>query len=198
MKNLLSAALLGLASQAAMAAPNLLINGDFEAPVLSAGVVPGWSYVGGDFGFGVDLDRIVSPAAHAGHVYYDYAGSNPGYLSQAVTTVNGYRYTLEFDLQRLATTADQPDNVAQVTFGNTVVFSQSNVSADWTHYTVSGLLATGSNMVLAFGNRNTYDVNQLDNISLSVSAVPEPASVALLGAGLGVLLLARRKDRSRA
>lgn len=195
MKTLLSALLLGLASQAALAAPNLIVNGDFETSVQSAGEVPGWSYEGGDFGFGVDIDRSLSPAAHDGHVYYDYAGGNTGYLSQTIATVNGYRYTLEFDLQRVATPDQLLDNVAQVSFGNSVVFSQSNIGADWTHYSVSGLLATGSSTVLSFGNRNTYDYNQLDNISLSVSAVPEPAGVALLGAGLGVLLLARRRDR---
>lgn len=198
MKTLLSVVLLGLASQAALAAPNLIVNGDFETPVETAGAVPGWSYEGGDFGYGVDLDRSLSALPREGQVYYDYAGGNTGYLSQAIATVNGYRYLLEFDLQRLPTTDNLPDNLAQISFGNSIVFSQSNIGSDWTHYSISGLLATGSSTVLTFGNRNSYDFNQLDNISLSVTAVPEPASVALLGAGLGVLLLARRKQDRKA
>jgi hypothetical protein len=199
MKNLKAALFLSLVAQFATAAPiNLVQNGDFEAAVAGPGDVPGWVYSGGDSYFGVDADYIGSPAARPGQVFYDGAATNTGYLSQNIATIAGATYTLEFDLQRWASST-AISNFASVNFGAATVFAEQDIGSDWTHFMVSGLVGgPGAFTLLQFTNLNLYDFNQLDNISLVAADrppvdVPEPATPYVLAAVLGACLLARRR-----
>lgn len=202
MKNLLPALLLSMVAQFAVAAPNLVQNGDFEVAVSGPGDVPSWIYTGGDSYYGVDLDYIGSPLAHGGQVFYDGAATNIGMLSQAIATTAGATYTLEFDLQRYAWSTAGVDNLAAVYFGGTNVFFQEDTQGDWTHYTVTGLIGgPGSTTLLQFNNLNAFDFNQLDNISLVAAGsggndVPEPATPLSMLAAAGALALIRRRRRS--
>lgn len=199
MRNLLSAVLLSLAAQFASAAPiNLVQNGDFEQAVAGPGDVPFWTYAGGDSYFGVDFDYIGSPAARPGYVFYDGAATNTGYLSQLIATVTGVSYQLAFDLQRYDNSGMAASNLAAVTFGGITVFSETNVSGDWTHYVINGLVGgAGSSTLLQFANLNAFDFNQLDNISLIALdgplPVPEPATALTFAAAAGALVLTRRR-----
>lgn len=199
MKNITAALLLSLAAHAASALPvNLVQNGDFELPVAGPGIVPGWTYSGGDSYFGVDADYIGSPGARPGLVFYDGAATNTGFLSQSISTTAGMTYVLEFDLQRWGSSGLPASNLASVNFGANNVFMQADTAGDWTHFTVSGLLAgPGISTLLQFANLNAFDFNQLDNISLVEqernNQVPEPATPLAIAAAIGALSLARRR-----
>lgn len=204
MKKLVSALLLTLAAQFALAVPiNLVQNGDFELAVAGPGEVPMWTYSGGDSYFGVDADYIGSPLAHAGQVFYDGAATNTGMLSQLIATTAGAQYTLEFDLQRYAWSPMGVSNMSAVYFGGSTVFFQEDTHGDWTHFTITGLIGgPGASTLLRFANVNEFDFTQLDNISLVAvdpddpNPVPEPATPLTVLAAVGAIALLRRRRRS--
>jgi hypothetical protein len=64
---------------------------------------------------------------------------------------------------------------------------------DWTQYNLSvDALGTGRFAFRYFGEADTLNYVGLDTVSV-VTAVPEPSTWAMLGAGLGLLGLRRRK-----
>ncbi len=203
MKNLIVALLLCSVMQYAYAAPiNLVQNGDFELPVALPGDVPTWSYSGGDSFFGVDADYIGSPLSRPGQVFYDGAATTMGMLGQAIATTAGATYVLEFDLQRYGGSGLPPSNTAAVYFGGNAVFFQQDIAGDWTHFTVSGLIAgPGASTLLQFANLNAYDFNQLDNVSLVAldpddpTDVPEPATPLNVALSIGALAWLRRRTQ---
>ena len=200
MNKIVSALLLSMVAQFAAALPvNLVQNGDFEMAVAGPGEVPMWTYSGGDSYYGVDADYIGSPLARSGQVFYDGAAMNIGVLSQSVATTAGTSYTLEFDLQRYAW-SQSVSNLSAVYFGAGVVFFEEDTHGDWTHFTITGLIAgPGVSTLLRFENLNAFDFNQLDNISLVASddgdptGVPEPATPLTVLAAVGAIALLRRR-----
>ncbi|RFP11297.1 PEP-CTERM sorting domain-containing protein [Duganella sp. BJB475] len=185
---------------AAFAAPsafaaNLITDGDFSAATLAAwtqGGDPLLQYVGYDYSY-IPLTNEFN------HVFSDGNYASAGLLGQQVATAPGYRYTLEFDLQRADTSfgALPAINDSEVLFNGVVVWHQTNTSSEWTHYVVSNLSTNKASTLLQFSNRNFYDVTAIDNVSLVLSAVPEPSSALMLSLGLGGLLLAGRAKRRR-
>ena len=201
--------LAGLGVQCALASPiNLVANGDFELG--GAANVPGWVMapdpasiaLGGQ---SVAPDFSFSPAPHGGKVFVDMAYDQVGLLSQLLTTTAGAVYTLEFDLQRFDTSGGDVDNYFKVLFNGVQLLQETNVGADWTHFVFSGLTAGGATTWLEFGNRNFWDFNALDNVTVVQTSrdpgdpndprdLPEPTTAAILALGLGLLARAHRRQ----
>jgi hypothetical protein len=187
---LLASSVLLLASLTASAATNIVTNGDFEAAAPS---VPGW-VTGGDI-FVQRVDPDFTPSASHGNIYSDASTTVQGLLSQTLSTTPGAHYTLEFDLYRLLQIDPVADNHVTVWFGSQQVWDQSNVNQDWTHYSVSNLIASSGATLLQFGIRGgDADYPALDNVSVIMTAIPEPSVAVMLAGGL-LLIFGRRREK---
>ena len=190
----------------AQAAPNLILNGGFETPLVGTPGVEGpgynhrlgttltdWTYAGGHAG-SVQFDTSYAPGratvgADAQSVQIEFPGDS---ISQSFTTVSGQGYLLTFLLSGYG--AANPSTVS-VNVGP----ANGTFSGVYPSYVTETLpfVANATTTTLTFtstGGGSTYP--HLDNVS--VTAVPEPETYALLLAGLSVIgMSARRMKQGR-
>jgi hypothetical protein len=183
MKKFIIGFALALMSVMAQAATPLVINGNFENGLT------GWTQ-GGDTKF----QKVVGPQ-DGNHAFSDGAIGNNGYgyLSQLINTVAGTHYDLTFDLRGVPT----PNGVnhSEVVFGSLVTGSvQDNFSFPLAQrFTFTNLLATGNSTLLQFAAASSKSFVLIDNVSLQVSAVPEPMTYLMVLIGLGLITLVKRR-----
>lgn len=194
---------------------NLLINGGFEAPVLNAGtfvtIAPGgepagfaWTVSSGT----VDLAHppivpFVMFSAYEGKQALDLNGNDRGAIFQDFATTPGQAYLLSFAY------ADNPleggvktASIAVTDLGTSTSLLSDSIAhststngpppdADTQIYT-GVFTAIGPTTRLAFASTSASNSASggilLDAISVDVAAVPEPASVVMLGMGALCLL----------
>lgn len=203
------------------ATANLLVNGSFEAPVVTPGfyqnfgagspLITGWTVVGVDSAVvsGGFVQNGITFNAAAGSQWLDLAGvSSNSMLSgvtQTVATVAGASYTLSFYVGGTsdnsiffpATIDLSIDGSARTSFANAAA---PRNSVDWRLFTVD-FVAAGATTALTLlnGSGPGNFFNGLDNVSLTAVAVttpvPEPAEWALIAGGLA--FIAARRGRAR-
>lgn len=185
---MLGAVLAGLTvlSAPAQAATELVVNGGFETDSFD-----GWIGTGdADFN-GVLCDQGAS--AHSGACSAFFGSLSDSGLTQVIDVGGaGLTYNLSFALQADGST---PSSFS-VSFGGQTLLSLSDPAlAPYTVYQFSGL-TTGADMTLAFNFSSPVGYLYLD--SVSVTAVPEPATLALMAGGLLVTGAAARRRAKRA
>ena len=180
-----SVAGLAMAAMVAFAAPaqaNLVTNGGFER-----GDFSGWVETGDTMFNGV-LCAASDASVYAGDCSA-FFGS--GGIEQTVNFGSaGMTWNLSFAFQPDGST---PSSFT-VLFGGETLLSLTEPSAgDYALYQFSGV-TTEDDMTLSFNFSDPFGNLFLDDVSLTAAtAVPEPATTALLGAGLASLLYLRRR-----
>lgn len=177
----------GLASLAPAAMANLLTNGDFET-----GTFAGWT-PGGTFTFTTvtsGFGQNGTFGARLGPVGGD------GSLSQSFSTVAGAQYRLAF---WMSSDGNAPNDFSAAVNAD-VLFSQINIPTQaYTQYAYN-FVGTGLDSVtFKFRNDPAYlglDTVSVEQVANPSGAVPEPASLALIG--LGLAGIAQRRRRARA
>jgi PEP-CTERM motif len=169
--------------------PNLVTNGSFENTSAIAG--SGWTISGAFISEGFDYFIDTSPAdAEAGtHSFAGGAIGDLGFISQNIATTPGGRYNIHLWLADLSGFIDGTE--IQVRWGGIPVYDATDILGFNYRQIVIDPIATGSSTALSIGLRDDSFFLNVDNIS--VRAVPEPTTLALLLAGMGIAGLARRR-----
>jgi len=169
-----------------LAQADIVVNGNFDNP--TNGLL-GWVLTiapsGSDFNVGPSHGALSAPnSANFGAV-----GNYDDVLSQQLTTVAGGTYVLDFWLAHSST---NNENDFSATWNGLTVLSLVNTNTfGYTEYSYTET-ATGTSTILAFAGREVPSWYELDNVSVTATATPEPKSVLLLASLLGGLFVFRR------
>jgi hypothetical protein len=195
MKRLVMLAVSSLFSAAALAATPTIDNGSFETTTVGSGywygnAASGWSFLDGA---GVTANGTAWNGAASDGAYFAFL-QNTASITQTFTSTVAASYTFDFDLALRAGYA--AGQVVAVSLDG-VELGQYTASLGWSSTTVSAYNIGAGSHTLSFAGitTNAGDTSAfLDNVAMSVSAVPEADTYAMLLAGLGVVgFVARRR-----
>jgi PEP-CTERM motif len=200
-------------SPAAHAATNLLVNGNFEAGP-TGGVIPGWNLAGitdpnsilvlkgGDYGL------CCSASGSAAALANQFASFGPGdsqnspaQLFQSYGTSAGQK-RLSFDYGSIGGASHHLNyfvvdgfSGSILTQGRVTASSTSNFDALFSPFSVDYVsIGTAEQVIFTSFDGTTSKDFLLDNVS--IAAVPEPASWALMIMGFGLVGSAMRRRQS--
>ena len=196
--------LAGLASPASWA--NLVVNGDFEADAIGNGGLGAGPPPGFGFDYRASLTGWTVAAPPNGVVLFNNlyravgGGSqslqleNPdNYIEQSITTVSGQKYALTFDL---ASYVPPGVSTLEVEIGSDPTLFFAGTS-DYVTYSVV-FTATSTSTLIHFENGDAVGAPStyphIDDIS--VTAIPEPGSLALVSLALAGFGIARRRKHA--
>jgi len=201
MKKLLAAVLFFAAGAASAGPINLITNGSFEKNGVKAqswtikSALDGWN-VGP---LGVEVRNNVAGTAQDGSNFLELDSTGNSWISQTVDTIAGGKYNLSFYYAPRENTAAKTNGIDVLWNGNLLKHLEEDNFASKTNWFKIDLtaFAVGSLSTLSFRASGISDSigGSLDNVSLT-SAVPEPATIAsmLLGLGMMGFTLRRRKQ----
>jgi len=154
---------------------NIVTNPGFET-----GNFSGWTN-SGNTGF---TSVITSPSSvHSGTFAASFGPiGSLGYLSQTLTTTPGGIYDLSFWLKNGSSVA--PNEYQVFWDGVEIIDITNSASFPYTLESYSNLNAASLSTELKFGFRHDPSFFYLDDVSVTGGAVPEPATMLLLGSGL--------------
>jgi Protein of unknown function (DUF642) len=188
----------------AWSAPELMTNGDFEAPTVSAlscfqnNISNGWT----SFGPGANLGScfvpsgavsggLTFPVAHTGSQLLlvnnqEFVGTK---IAQNVSLTAGVPYQLTFSMAGVSGDATNPSLSVVLAGVGSQTFT-STAGTTWSDKVWNFTPTTTGSPIISFTATAGY-VN-LDSLSLQ-SPVPEASQAAMLAAGVAVMLLAVRR-----
>ena len=195
---------------------NLLVNGSFEngafvnqgndtmSPPAGSTGITGWTVV-------TDTTAWIGPTnpfgltASAGSYFLDLtnyqAGAPFAGVSQAIATIPGAVYALTFDLGS-SNFWGRPDSLTASAAGASQTFMSptTGTNNDWTHESMQ-FTATGPSTTILLQGASGFNYIGLDNVDVelvSLPAVPEPETWALLLGGIGALAARLRRTSRQA
>lgn len=163
-------------------AANLVANGGFDSGLTSwaqSTLPPGESETREvtDFGFG--------------DFFYSNGNTVPSSISQSIQTVAGTFYDLSFQLRGLSKESTPVISNSSVMFGDSTyvqsTFDSAALAGTFTPFTYKYLAGPGTSTLLTFTSSSDNSFVHLDNVSVQVSAVPEPETYAMMLLGLGLI-----------